>query len=78
MTGKPALPFPIWMIALDVMGTLLLGLGLFGLYGGLAVDDMSPAEIQSAAVALIVFGVLLMLPLVVTLVRKALAGNRPG
>ena len=61
MTGKPALPFPIWMIALDVMGTLLLGLGLFGLYGGLAVDDMSPAEIQSAAVALIGFGVLLML-----------------
>ena len=50
----------------------------FGLYGGLTVDGMSPAEIQSVAVALIVLGVLLMLPLVVTLVRKALAGNRSG
>lgn len=78
MTDKPALAFPIWMIALDVTGTILLGLGLFGLYGGLTVDGMSPAEIQSVAVALIVFGVLLMLPLVVTLVRKALAGNRSG
>lgn len=66
------------MIALDVIGTLLIGLGFFGLFGGFSSDAMSAEDLKSVSIALIVFGVLLTLPLVVTLVRKALRGNRPG
>ena len=78
MAGRNTLPLPMWMMALDVVGTLLLGMGLFGLFGGFAPDGMSAGDLKSVSIALIVFGALLMLPLLVTLIRNALSANRSG
>jgi hypothetical protein len=76
MSSNRTLPFPVWMMALDVIGTVLVGLGLFGLFGGLAPEAVSAADFESASIAFIVFGAVLMLPLLVTLIRRALSGNR--
>ncbi|MDJ0813170.1 MAG: hypothetical protein QNJ23_05540 [Woeseiaceae bacterium] len=56
--------FPPWMLALDVAGTIVLGLGLFGHYGG--ENLFSPF-----AIPLIIIGALLMLPLMIFLVTRA-------
>ena len=77
MTDKRSLPFPIWMIALDVIGTLLVVYGILGLTGVFS-DAVSPGELQAISIAAIVFGVLLMLPLIVTVIRNATSGGRPG
>ena len=57
------LKFPPWLLALDVVGTVILGLGLFGQFGG--ENLFSPF-----AIALIIIGALLMLPLLVFLVTR--------
>ena len=58
------LKFPPWMLALDICGTILLGLGLFGQFGG--TNLFSPF-----AIPLIIIGALLMLPLMIFLVTRA-------
>ena len=76
--GKRSLPFPLWMLALDVIGTLLVGFGIFGLSGGFMADAASLTDMQAISIAVIVFGVLLMLPLVITVVRKGTGGGGSG
>lgn len=56
--------FPPWLLILDVVGTILLGLGLFGHFGG---DNL----FAPFAIGLIVIGALLMLPLIIFLVTRA-------
>ena len=56
--------FPPWLLILDIVGTVILGLGLFGQYGG---DNL----FSPFAVPLIIVGALLMLPLLVFLVTRA-------
>ncbi len=58
------LKFPPWMLILDVIGTLIFGLGLFGQVGG---DNL----FSPFAIPLIIVGALLMLPLLVFLVTRA-------
>ncbi len=62
---------PIWAIFLDVIGTLLLVLGVVALVGG--GDGIFPEFLdnQAFSIVLIFAGVLLMLPLIVVLVRRA-------
>jgi hypothetical protein len=55
--------FPPWLLALDIVGTIVLGLGLFGQYGG---DSL----FAPLAIPLIIIGALLMLPLLVYLVIR--------
>ena len=60
---------PLWALALDVVGTLFVAAGLYGLFAG----DTLPAyrdTLESLAVPLIVLGVLLMAPLVITAIRQ--------
>ena len=57
------LKFPPWLLILDVIGTLILGLGLFGHFGG---DNL----FTPFAIPLIIIGALLMLPLLVFLVTR--------
>ena len=57
------LKFPPWLLARDVVGTIILGLGLFGQFGG--ANLFSPF-----AIPLIIIGALLMLPLLVFLVTR--------
>jgi hypothetical protein len=58
------LKFPPWLLILDVIGTLILGLGLFGQFGG--NNLFTPF-----AIAMIIIGALLMLPLLIFLVTRA-------
>jgi hypothetical protein len=58
------LRFPPWLLILDVVGTVILGLGLFGQFGG---DSL----FSPFAIPLIIVGALLMLPLLVFLVTRA-------
>ena len=73
MNEPPSLPWPLWMIALDVVGTLLFAFGLFGL---LSADG--PAEFDGLAIAAIIVGVTLMLPFLVTLIRAAMSRAKSG
>lgn len=63
--------WPMWPIMLDVIGTLLLGLGIFGQFGGGDLPFLEFMPVQEYAIALILLGVLLMLPLIVVLIRRA-------
>jgi hypothetical protein len=58
-----SLKFPPWLLILDVAGTILLALGLFGRFGG---DNL----FAPFAIPLIIIGTLLMLPLLVFLVTR--------
>lgn len=64
MTGKKDLPWPFWALALDIVGTLLLALGLYGHFG-------ANEAIKAVGIPLIVVGVLLTLPFLVILFRQA-------
>ncbi len=57
--------FPIWTLILDLIGTLVVGLGVYAL--------VSSEEWRQYAIALIIFGVLMMLPLLVVLVQRAVS-----
>ncbi len=57
------LKFPPWLLILDVIGTLIFALGLFGHFGG---DNL----FTPFAIPLIIIGALLMLPLLVFLVTR--------
>ena len=67
MNERPSLPWPLWMLALDVVGTLLLAFGLFGLFGTSGADAFDGLAIAAAIV-----GVVLMLPFLVTTVRMVI------
>ena len=54
---------PPWLLILDVIGTLILALGLFGLFGG---DNL----FSPAAILLVIIGALLMLPLLVFVINR--------
>jgi hypothetical protein len=55
------------MVALDVVGTLLVGFGLYGVFGA-GVSE----ELRELAIGAIIVGVMLMLPLFLALVRSAI------
>lgn len=62
---------PIWAIILDVIGALLLALGILAL---ISVDTLALPEFLDASafgVVLIFAGLLLTLPLIIILVRRA-------
>ena len=58
---------PIWLIALDALGTLLLAFGIMGLVG----VDLGLPGITEAAPGLVVVGALLLVPMVVWVFRQA-------
>jgi hypothetical protein len=76
MEDKQKTGLPLWAILLDVLGTLVLVLGI---YAQIAGDDfLAPASIDSNAlsIVLIIAGVLLMLPLVIAVIKRAAASRR--
>ena len=64
--------FPVWALVLDVVGTLLLAAGIYSVVSGKLpfAEGMEPGYI---GVALIIVGALLTMPLVMVLVRRAMA-----
>lgn len=59
------LKFPLWVISLDIAGTLLVLAGLFGLFADGGSMFSGAIDLKPLAVPLIILGVLLMAPLVV-------------
>jgi len=78
MRNRGTLPWPLWMLALDVVGSLILVLGLLGLFGVVAPDSMDSEVVQSASISFVVIGTLLMLPFLVTVIRQVLGANKTG
>ena len=64
---------PLWALLLDVIGTLVLAAGLVGMFVDAPLLTSLPFNLSEMAVVLIIFGVLLMVPLIVVLVRRAVA-----
>ena len=71
MTNRKPLPWPPWVLALDVFGTLLIAAGLFGLFGGIEPEGLDGGDVKAISISLIVVGALLTLPLVVAVIRSA-------
>lgn len=65
---------PPALIALDVLGTLLLALGIYGL---VATDaSLGAIDLGPLAIPLLIAGAFLMAPLIIYIVRQALSGPR--
>ncbi len=61
---------PAWAVILDVIGTVLLAAGLYGLFAQSEAPFAETVDLRANATALIVIGVFLMLPLLVAVVRR--------
>ena len=71
MTTKRKTKLPVWAVILDVLGAFMLAAGIILLNGGAGLLDVSSTEVRGPAIALIVIGVLLMMPLIAVIVLKA-------
>ncbi|MDH3987707.1 MAG: hypothetical protein OEV34_01165 [Gammaproteobacteria bacterium] len=78
MTDRGPLPWPLWMLALDVVGSFILILGLLGLFGLVVPDSIDSQFIQAASISFVVIGTLLMLPFLVTVIRQVLGADKTG
>ena len=65
---------PPALIALDVLGTLVLGLGIFAMLSDSA--RLGAIELGPLALPMIIVGAFLMAPLIVYIVRQILSGPR--
>lgn len=66
---------PGWALALDIVGTLFLAAGLFGLF---AVDSLQlpgAETLEALAIPIIVLGIVLMIPLIAITIRNALSSR---
>lgn len=61
--------FPLWVILLDVIGTLFVAGGIFGLVADADSMFEGALDLELLAVPLIVLGALLMAPLVIYAVK---------
>lgn len=65
---------PPALIALDVLGTLILGLGIFAMVSDSA--RIGAIDLAPLALPLIIAGAFLMAPLLIYLLRQILSGSR--
>lgn len=67
---KPSLKFPLGLLVLDAIGSLLIGLGLAKMFAGI---DFLPTALQfdEKGWVLIIIGVLLMLPMIFHFLARA-------
>ncbi len=68
--------FPPVLLALDILGTALLFLGLFGFFGNGPLLVAGFIDLNQLAVPLIITGALMMAPFTVFFLRSALSGSR--
>ncbi len=71
MAGQQKIRLPVWAIVLDVIGALLLALGIFGLVGGQTLPLPAFLDVRALSIVIIFAGVLLMLPMIVIIIRQA-------
>jgi hypothetical protein len=62
MSNKPTLQLPLSFIFFDVIGFAALGLGLAKLFGGIDIIPLS-MQFENYGLALVLLGVLMMMPM---------------
>lgn len=62
---------PIWAIMLDVIGALLLALGIIAQFGGDAIALPEFLDVRAFSIVLIFAGLLLMVPMIIIVIRRA-------
>ena len=75
MTRRDPLPWPPWVLALDVLGAVLIAFGIIGLVGGVVPESIDAGLVRALSITAIVVGALLTLPFIVTVVRQAASGK---
>lgn len=75
MESNQKFRLPLWAIVLDILGTVMLVLGILALFGGDGALFPETPEIRALAFVLIFAGVLLMLPLIIIIIRRATSQN---
>ena len=65
---------PPALIALDVLGTLVLGAGIFAMVADNA--RLGAIDLQPLALPMIIIGAFLMAPLIIYLVTRSVSGSR--
>ena len=73
MSDKPSFSLPMWALILDVIGTLLLAAGLVGMFMDPQFPSSLPVDLGEMAIVLIILGVLLMVPLIVVVIQRAVS-----
>ena len=73
MNDKPVLRWPAWVLILDLIGTVLVGLGIYAQVasGQLILSEF--IDLRAWAVPMIIFGALLVAPLVFMTVSQVRA-----
>lgn len=75
MDAKHSNHFPAWAIILDVVGTLIVAIGVYAQFTGEVIRTPDPADAHAVSIVLIVAGVLMMAPLVITVVKRSISSN---
>ena len=70
MTDKPALKWPAWVLILDLIGTVMVGLGIYAQVASGPLIFSDSVDLRALAVPMILVGALLVTPLVVMTVRQ--------
>lgn len=66
---------PLWALILDGVGTLVFAAGLVGLFAGAPFLASLPVDLGEMAALLIILGILLMVPLIVVVIQRAVANK---
>lgn len=65
------LPWPIWAVILDAVGTLLLAAGLYGTFGGTDLAFSEVIDLRALGIPFMIFGILLIAPFVAFTISHA-------
>ena len=74
MQNRPAMQIPLKLIILDAIGTILAGLGLAKYFAGVDVLPQS-LLLDESGLSLILIGVLLIAPMMIWIIRRALSAQ---
>lgn len=64
MSDPTPLRWPLWVLILDLVGTTLVGLGIYGQVGSDPLLFAGIIDLRALAVPLIILGAVLVMPLV--------------
>ena len=73
MSRKQHQQFPAWAIILDVIGTVVVAVGVYAQFTGEIIRTPDPADAHAVSIGLIAAGVLMMAPLVVTVLKNSIS-----
>ena len=70
MTNTPRLRWPAWVLILDLIGSALVALGLYGQVGSDSLLFAEFVDLRALAVPIIIVGALLVVPLLYSTVSQ--------